>query len=103
MSDLLLTLEQVNAPTVSDNYVADVEVGGKHIELSLWDTNGSEGQSFSYPCLPRTYPLGDYDRLRPLSYPEAHVILICFAIDSPDSLDSIQEKVRLSFSRVTGG
>ena len=36
----------------------------------------------------------DYDRLRPLSYPDSHVILICFAIDSPDSLENVQEKVR---------
>ncbi|CAN9361722.1 unnamed protein product [Alternaria alternata] len=28
----------------------------------------------------------------PLSYPDSHVILICFAIDSPDSLDNVQEK-----------
>lgn len=34
-------------------------------------------------------------RLRPLSYPDSHVILICFAIDSPDSLDNVQEKVRI--------
>lgn len=33
-------------------------------------------------------------RLRPLSYPDSHVILICFAVDSPDSLDNVQEKVR---------
>lgn len=50
---------------------------GKHVELALWDTAGQE----------------DYDRLRPLSYPDSHVILICFAIDSPDSLDNVQEKV----------
>lgn len=35
-----------------------------------------------------------HSRLRPLSYPDSHVILICFAIDSPDSLDNVQEKVR---------
>jgi Ras homolog gene family, member A len=46
------------------------------VELALWDTAGQE----------------DYDRLRPLSYPDSHVILICFAIDSPDSLDNVQEK-----------
>ena len=57
--------------------MADVEVDGKHVELALWDTAGQE----------------DYDRLRPLSYPDSHVILICFAIDSPDSLDNVQEKV----------
>lgn len=66
-------------PTVFENYVADVEVDGKHVELALWDTAGQE----------------DYDRLRPLSYPDSHVILICFAVDSPDSLDNVQEKVQL--------
>jgi len=69
---------QVYVPTVFENYVADVEVDGKHVELALWDTAGQE----------------DYDRLRPLSYPDSHVILICFAVDSPDSLDNVQEKVR---------
>ena len=68
-------------PTVFENYVADVEVDGKHVELALWDTAGQE----------------DYDRLRPLSYPDSHVILICFAVDSPDSLDNVQEKVRVFF------
>lgn len=68
---------QVYVPTVFENYVADVEVDGKRVELALWDTAGQE----------------DYDRLRPLSYPDSHVILICFAVDSPDSLDNVQEKV----------
>lgn len=73
-----MCLRQVYVPTVFENYVADVEVDGKHVELALWDTAGQE----------------DYDRLRPLSYPDSHVILICFAVDSPDSLDNVQEKVR---------
>jgi Ras homolog gene family, member A len=73
---------QVYVPTVFENYVADVEVDGKHVELALWDTAGQE----------------DYDRLRPLSYPDSHVILICFAVDSPDSLDNVQEKVLSSLS-----
>jgi Ras family protein A len=69
-------LKQVYVPTVFENYVAEVEVDGKRVELALWDTAGQE----------------DYDRLRPLSYPDSHVILICFAVDSPDSLDNVQEK-----------
>jgi len=70
------TFPEVYVPTVFENYVADVEVDGRHVELALWDTAGQE----------------DYDRLRPLSYPDSHVILICFAVDSPDSLDNVQEK-----------
>lgn len=46
------------------------------MELALWDTAGQE----------------DYDRLRPLSYPDTDVILMCFSVDSPDSLENIPEK-----------
>merc|ERR1711988_1627334 len=59
-----------------ENYVADIEVDGKQVELALWDTAGQE----------------DYDRLRPLSYPDTDVILMCFSVDSPDSLENIPEK-----------
>ena len=34
----------------------------------------------------------DYDRLRPLSYPDTDVVLMCFTCDSPDSLENIPEK-----------
>ena len=67
---------EVYVPTVFENYVADIEVDNKKVELALWDTAGQE----------------DYDRLRPLSYPDTDVILMCFAIDSPDSLENIPEK-----------
>nr|XP_061803466.1 rho-related GTP-binding protein RhoA-C-like isoform X2 [Nerophis lumbriciformis] len=36
--------------------------------------------------------VADYDRLRPLSYPDTDVILMCFSVDSPDSLENIPEK-----------
>ncbi|KAJ6166645.1 Rho GTPase Rho 2 [Penicillium chermesinum] len=34
----------------------------------------------------------DYERLRPLAYSKAHVILIGFAVDSPDSLENVKHK-----------
>lgn len=34
----------------------------------------------------------DYDRLRPLSYPDTDVILMCFSVDNSDSLENIQSK-----------
>lgn len=67
---------EVYVPTVFENYVADIDVDGKRVELALWDTAGQE----------------DYDRLRPLSYPDTDVILMCYSIDSPDSLENIPEK-----------
>lgn len=53
-----------------------VNYGKQQIELSLWDTAGQE----------------DYDRLRPLSYPESDVVLMCFAVDTHSSLDNLTEK-----------
>jgi len=67
---------EVYVPTVFENYVADIEVDNRQVELALWDTAGQE----------------DYDRLRPLSYPDTDVILMCFSIDQPDSLENIPEK-----------
>ncbi|XP_063932747.1 ras-like GTP-binding protein RHO [Zophobas morio] len=60
-------------PTVFENYVADIEVDGKNVELSLWDTSGQE----------------DYDRLRPIQYPETDVVLICFSVAWRDSLENV--------------
>ncbi|KAK9470365.1 P-loop containing nucleoside triphosphate hydrolase protein [Dipodascopsis tothii] len=63
-------------PTVFETYVTDCRVDGKSVQLALWDTAGQE----------------EYERLRPLSYSKAHVILIAFAIDTPDSLDNVTSK-----------
>ncbi|KAH7337226.1 P-loop containing nucleoside triphosphate hydrolase protein [Rhizoctonia solani] len=78
---------EVYMPTVFEGHVAEVEVDGKPIELALWHTGGQE----------------NYDRLRPLNYPNSHVIMICFAIDSPDSLDNAQKKWILEVRRFCPG
>ncbi|KAG0239272.1 small GTPase superfamily [Mortierella sp. GBAus27b] len=63
-------------PTVFENYSMMVTHGKQQIELSLWDTAGQE----------------DYDRLRPLSYPESDVVLMCYSVDTISSLDNLTEK-----------
>lgn len=40
----------------------------------------------------------EYERLRPLSYSKAHIILIAFSVDTPDSLDNVTQKVSYTIS-----
>jgi GTPase SAR1 family protein len=61
---------------VFTNYSKVVQVEGKSVKLGLWDTAGQE----------------DYDRLRPLSYKKANIVMVCYSIDSPESLKHVQEK-----------
>jgi len=66
----------VYEPTVFENYVHDIFVDNVHIELSLWDTAGQE----------------EFDRLRSLSYDDTHTIMLCFSVDSKDSLENVESK-----------
>ncbi|KAE8362370.1 P-loop containing nucleoside triphosphate hydrolase protein [Aspergillus caelatus] len=65
-------------PTVFENYITQTihRASGKTVELALWDTAGQE----------------EYDRLRPLSYPETDLLFVCFAIDCPASLENVMDK-----------
>lgn len=63
-------------PTIFDTFVQEITVDKNEIKLSLWDTAGQQ----------------DYDRLRPLSYPDSDAFMICFAIDCPETLDSVHDK-----------
>jgi len=62
---------------VFDNYAVTVMIGGEPYTLGLFDTAGQE----------------DYDRLRPLSYPQTDVFLVCFSVISPSSYENVKEKV----------
>ncbi|KAH9941428.1 ras-domain-containing protein [Amylocystis lapponica] len=62
---------------IFENYVAEIRLDGKPVQLALWDT----------ACVGK-FP----NRLRPMSYSKSHVILIAFAIDTPDSLENVTVK-----------
>ncbi|XP_054470948.1 rho-related GTP-binding protein RhoE-like [Anoplopoma fimbria] len=63
-------------PTVFENYTASFDLDMQKVELRLWDTSGSPY----------------YDNVRPLTYPEADAVLICFDISRPETLDSVLKK-----------
>lgn len=63
-------------PTVFDNHACNIHIDGTEYSLTLWDTAGQE----------------DYERLRPLSYPNTACFLICYSISSRTSYDNILSK-----------
>uniref|UniRef100_A0A8C8RNU7 Uncharacterized protein n=1 Tax=Pelusios castaneus TaxID=367368 RepID=A0A8C8RNU7_9SAUR len=67
---------RVYVPTVFEKYSASFQIGSKPVQINLWDTAGQE----------------DYDRLRPLSYTETNVILMCFDVTNPHSFENILTK-----------
>jgi Rho family protein len=101
----------MRSAAIFENYVAEIRLDGKPIQLALWDTacvpvllplpilslmslqrpgriRGKAGPP-PYPHLGHSSPA---QRLRPLSYSKSHVILIAYAIDTPDSLENVTVK-----------
>jgi Ras-related C3 botulinum toxin substrate 1 len=70
------TFPDTYIPTVFENYTAPIDHNGKKVLLHLWDTAGQE----------------DYDRLRPLSYPGADIVLLCFSLVTEASFESVRDK-----------
>ncbi|KAG5679661.1 hypothetical protein PVAND_009216 [Polypedilum vanderplanki] len=54
----------------------NVEHNGKSVKLTIYDTGGCE----------------EYDRLRPLCYKEVDIVIMCFSIDKPHTLENIKTK-----------
>ena len=80
-TELLTTFKNNEYPEmylpIWENYVVDIDVRGIPCELALIGTSGQE----------------DYCRLRPHSYPDTDVIIMCFSIVDPNSFENVREKV----------
>ena len=63
-------------PTIFDNYSFTIEVEDEAYTIGLFDTAGQS----------------DYDRLRPLSYPNTDVFLVCFSVVDYVSLENVADK-----------
>ncbi|XP_004713631.1 rho-related GTP-binding protein RhoD [Echinops telfairi] len=80
-TSLLMVFTQGNfpedyTPTVFERYCVTLQVRGKPVCLNLWDTAGQD----------------DYDRMRPLFYSEANVLLLCFDVTNPHSFHNVSER-----------
>eukprot|EP01083_Nonionella_stella_P059517 155729_1 len=64
-------------PTVMDNYCKPDVFDGQKITVGLWDTAGG--------C--------DYPRLRPLSYPQTDIFLICVSIYDKKTFELDKDKI----------
>jgi len=63
-------------PTIFDAYAVSIMIGEDTYCLGFWDTVGQE----------------EYDHLRPLSYPQTDVFLVCFSVGMPASFQNIKDK-----------
>ncbi|KAH6940043.1 hypothetical protein HPB50_024492 [Hyalomma asiaticum] len=63
-------------PTGFDRYTTCDEAAGQKFHFSVWDTSGSAA----------------YDTVRPLSYQDASVVLLCFNVGVPESLHNVIHK-----------
>ena len=63
-------------PTIFDNRSVEVQQGNVLVTVNFWDTAGQD-------C---------YDKLRPLSYADAHVALLVFSVTSQTTLNNVLGK-----------
>lgn len=70
------TFPECYKPTVYDNLGVDVYMDEVQIRLGLWDTAGSES----------------FRHIRPRSYEQADVVLICYSVANPASFASVRRR-----------
>lgn len=69
-------LGENSTPTTTNEFSTLLKVKGKTVKLVLWDTSG----------------LAEHDLLRPLTYVNLDVMIICYSVDAPSSLSNVSQK-----------
>eukprot|EP01095_Lingulamoeba_sp_RSL-Kostka_P008288 TRINITY_DN273_c0_g1_i3.p1 TRINITY_DN273_c0_g1~~TRINITY_DN273_c0_g1_i3.p1 ORF type:complete len:200 (+),score=71.60 TRINITY_DN273_c0_g1_i3:226-825(+) len=62
--------------TIFDNSSYRFEISEKEYDITFFETAGQE----------------DFDRLRPLSYPQTDIFFLMYSVDNPSSYETIQKK-----------
>lgn len=70
------TFPDTYKPTVFENTGVEVYMDGVQISLGLWDTAGND----------------NFKLIRPRSYQQADIVLICYSVANPNSMASVQNK-----------
>ena len=63
-------------PTVCEHHTCTMNIKGKEIGLSIWDTAVQE----------------DFEVFRPLLYRKASVFIVMYSVDRPESLENVYQK-----------
>ncbi|KAL1432354.1 hypothetical protein MTO96_013119 [Rhipicephalus appendiculatus] len=94
--DVVLMCFSIDSPDSLENYMESEGLQVRHFCRSAPFVLGDEAPTSIGKARKQRE---DYDRLRPLSYPATDVDLICFSIDSPDSLENYMESEGLQLRR----
>ncbi|ESO82046.1 hypothetical protein LOTGIDRAFT_223513 [Lottia gigantea] len=71
------SFNEVYTPTGFDTFSTTYNVSETYkIQITIWDTSGDAG----------------YDRVRPLSYSEADLVMVCFSVTDMESLENVVSK-----------
>lgn len=70
------TFPESYRPTVFDSTGVEVYMDGVHISLGLWDTAGND----------------NFQQIRPRSYQQADVVLVCYSVANPTSLANVHNR-----------
>ena len=63
-------------PTMFDSFSKEFEFNGNKLKLNIWETPGQD----------------EFDRLRPLSYQGAKIILLIFDFENKQTFDNLEER-----------